>query len=132
MAQIKAYLMFGGNCLEAMNFYKQCFGGEFDCMTYENSPMPIPEEVKSKIMHSRLKNQSLELMAADDVQHKSVHSGNMVTLNVTCNSQEEIKRIFKGLAQGGRITMPLQDTFWGSKFGTLTDKYGIKWMLNCD
>lgn len=132
MAQIKAYLTFGGNCLEAMNFYQQCFGGDFDCMTYENSPMQIPDDAKSKIMHSRLVSDTLELMAADDVQHKSVRCGNMVTLNVNCNSKDEIKRIFKVLAQGGRVTMPLQDTFWGAKFGMLTDKYGIKWMLNCD
>ncbi|SDL49677.1 VOC family protein [Siphonobacter aquaeclarae] len=130
MAEINAYLTFHGNCLEAMTFYQACFGGEFDSMTYENSPMKVPVGKESKIMHSRLQSEALELMAADDLTAPASSPGNMVSLNVNCRSEEEIKRLFKGISQGGKVTLPLQDTFWGAKFGMVTDRFGIKWMFN--
>ena len=99
-------------------------------MTYENSPMKVPVGKESKIMHSRLQSEALELMAADDLTAPASSPGNMVSLNVNCRSEEEIKRLFKGISQGGKVTLPLQDTFWGAKFGMVTDRFGIKWMFN--
>jgi PhnB protein len=56
----------------------------------------------------------------------------MINLSIECDSIEQLERVFPKVAEGGKITMPLQDQFWGARFGMLTDKYGIHWMFNCE
>ena len=58
--------------------------------------------------------------------------GNGVHVNIDCDSVDEIERIFKAMSVGSKVTMPLADTFWGAKFGMLTDAFGVKWMFNCE
>jgi PhnB protein len=130
MAQINPYLTFDSNCREAMEFYKQCFGGELFFQTFADAPMESTEETKNRIMHARLQNGDLMLMASDSMPGHPVTPGTNVTLSIHPTSDEETTMFFSALSEDGKITMPLQDTFWGARFGMLTDKFGFNWMIN--
>lgn len=130
--QINAYLTFDGNCSEAMTFYKECFGGELMMQKVGETPVcdEMPPDSHDKIMHAFLKNNDLILMASDRMQEDPLVRGNTITLSINCESDEQINDLFAKLSAGGKVVMPLADQFWGAKFGVLTDKYGMDWMLN--
>ena len=134
MAQINSYLTFSGNCREAMNFYKNCFGGKIILQTVGDSPMGehMPANIKEYILHSSLTNGKLVLMGSDIVHETGLIRGNSVTLSITCSSEEEIRVYYKKLSSGGKAEHPIINTFWGALFGELTDKYGNHWLLNYD
>jgi len=132
MANIHPFLRFNDEkCREAMNLYKECFGGELDFMTIGSSPMAkeMPDDKQHLIMHSTLKKGDWTLIGSDMMRDKAV-IGDNVGVSAECESEEEIKRVFDKLAQGGDVFMPLEDAFWGATFGMVTDKYGVEWMLN--
>ena len=140
MATINSYLTFDGNCEEAFNFYKSVFGGEFpmvgrfgDMPPAEGMP-PLPEDAKNRIMHITLPiSEETILMGSDTMPGVHEHKiGNNISLSINTNSREEAERVFHGLSEGGNVTMPLSDTFWGAYFGMWTDKFGINWMVNYD
>lgn len=128
MATLSAYLMFSGNCKEAMGFYQGCFGGELKIMTHGESPMAAqaPAELRDKVMHSYLKSGNIEFMAADCME--ACRHGNTVTLCLVCDSPEEIQRLFARLSAGGKVGRPLKEEFFGT-YGDLTDKFGFNWMF---
>lgn len=132
MTFISAYLTFGGNCRHAMNFYKECLGGELSIQTIADSPMSdkIPEKIGEGILHSSLIKEGLIIMASDMTDEKRLIRGNSVSLMLNCSSEEEIRIYYSRLSCGGRATHPLENTFWGALFGDLTDKFGIHWLLN--
>jgi PhnB protein len=134
MAQINSYLTFNGNCRQAMTFYKNCLGGELYFQTIGGSPMSeqMPPKMKDCILHATLTNGSLILMGSDMVSETGFIKGNAVSLMLNCNSEEEIRRFYEKLSQGGQATHPLENTFWGALFGGLTDKFGNHWLLNFD
>ena len=137
MATTNTYLNFNGNCEEAFNFYKSVFGGEF---TYLGrfGEMPgseestVSEEDKNKVMHVSLPIGKSILMGSDTGGDwaPSFVQGNNFSVSVTADSKEEADNLFNKLAQGGQITMPLDNTFWGDYFGMLTDKFGVNWMMS--
>ncbi len=127
------YLGFQGNCEEALNFYKEAFDGEiFQLGRYGESPMETAEEFKDKIMHARLKFGDTLIMFSDMMGEKDADAGNMISLSIECNSIDQLEKVFSKMSAGGKVTMPLQDQFWGARFGMLTDKFGIHWMFNCE
>ncbi len=133
MLGLKPYVMFNGNCEEAMNYYKDKLKGEIlSLMRFEDSPMDTPKEFKKKVMHSQFKFEECEFMASDAMPQGNVTVGNNISLSVGVNDVKKIEMWFNSLAADGKVTMPLQDTFWGAKFGMLTDKFGINWMFNCE
>ena len=132
MAQLATYLTFDGNCREAMEFYKEVFGGDLNIQTFGQAPMESSPDAKDRIMHAHLQSGELTLMASDGMPGHPVTQGTNVTLSVQSKSKEEQDNYFNKLAEGGKITMPLQDTFWGAYFGMLTDKFGIQWMFNTE
>jgi PhnB protein len=132
MAQISPYLTFNGNCAEAMNFYKEVFGGELMMQTFGQAPMESSEECKDRIMHAQLTSGELILMASDSMPEHPITAGSNVTLSVQSKSKEEQEKYFNKLAESGQVTMPLADTFWGAYFGMLTDKFGMHWMFNTE
>jgi len=135
MTQINAYLAFDGNCREAMTFYHQCLGGELEIKTFEDSPMAekMPPEKQQQVMHANIKKDGLVLMASDGGGMSGVLTkGNTISLSLNCSSDQEIEEYFAKLSVGGKIVLPLADQFWGAKFGMLTDKFGMDWMLNFD
>ena len=132
MKTLNVYLTFNGNCEEAINFYRNILGGEIITrQTFGEAPMPSEENWKNKIMHVHYKSENIELMASDSMPNQPVKSGENITLNISLTDENEQTRIFNALAEGGTITMPLADQFWGARFGMLTDKFGFHWMLNC-
>jgi len=140
MTTVSPYLSFKGTCEEAFNFYKSVFGGEFLFVGRfkdmpENSNFPITEEEKEKIMHISLAISKESVLYGSDVPYsseKSTDPENNISLSVETDSIEEATRVFNGLSAGGKVTMPLDKTFWDAYFGMFTDKYGINWMVNYD
>lgn len=137
MASVHPYLTFSGTCEEAFNFYKSVFGGEFPYagkFSEMPSEYPIPEADKNKIMHISLPIGNTVLMGSDAVEGFGgiPKLGDNFSISINTDSEEEAKRIFSGLSEGGKVTMPLEKTFWGALFGMFTDKFGINWMVNYD
>jgi PhnB protein len=140
MATINPYLNFNGYTEEAFNFYKSVFGGEFaTVMRFGDSPgcdgmPPINEVDKGKIMHIALPIGGNVLMATDAIESmgQKLENGNNFSISISTDSKDEAEHIFSGLAAGGKVEMPLADTFWGAYFGMLQDKFGIRWMVNFD
>ncbi|CAN5361301.1 VOC family protein [soil metagenome] len=132
MTNINAYLTFGGNCREAMSFYKDVLGGELQLQTIGESPMAdkMPPDMKDYILHAQLTNGGLLLMGSDMVSEQGLQKGNAVSLMLACESEAAIKDCYKKLSAEGLASHPLEDTFWGALFGDLTDKYGNHWLLN--
>jgi PhnB protein len=132
LSKITPYLTFNGNCREAMTFYKKCLGGELVFQTIGESPLSekMPKKMKDCILHCTLTNGTLLLMGSDVISANGLIKGNAVSLSLNCNSEKEIRTIYKKLSEGGVATHPLEDTFWGALFGGLTDKFGNHWLLN--
>jgi PhnB protein len=141
MATISPYLTFNGNCEEAFNFYKSVFGGEFpfigrfkDMPPMDGGKQMSPEQGE-KIMHVSLPiSKETMLMGSDSSEAfgQATTVGNNFSISINADSEKEADRLFNGLSAGGRVTMPLNKTFWGAYFGMLTDKFGIQWMVNYD
>jgi len=129
--KLNPYLIFAGNAEEALNFYKEALGGEITMISrYGDSPMPCDEDYKNKLMHSRLVFDGNLVMISDGMKGQPVSIGGIVQLSIEVESIERINEVFAKMSEGGKVTMELQDTFWGARFGMLQDKYGISWMFN--
>lgn len=137
MARINPYLTFNGNCEEAFNYYKSVFGGEFQQVSRfgempQTEDFQVPESAKSRIMHMSLPlSDGTFLMGSDsNPGAEDVKTGENISLSIDTDSKTEADRIFQKLSEGGKITMPIGDVFWGSYFGMLTDKFNINWMIS--
>ncbi len=128
------YLFFDGNCEEALGFYAGVFGGKIDgLMRYEGTPAAVemPPEALEKVMHATFRSPSANFMASDSNQASDCESSR-IALSLASSDPAEGQRMFDALAAGGAVSMPYGKMFWGAMFGSLTDKYGIDWMVNCD
>ena len=143
MASVSTYLNFERSTEEAFNYYKSIFGGDFhgqgimrmgDIPPQEGMP-PMAEADKNLVMHVELRILGVHsLMGSDAPESHGFHviKGNNVSINLQPDTRKETERLFKALSAGGKVTMELQDAFWGDYFGTCVDKFGINWMLNCN
>ena len=140
MATINVYLSFDGNTEVVFNFYKDAFGTEFiDGGIKRFRDMPDNDKIAGgdldKVMHVSLPVGKGNTLMGNDILEswgqKSI-PGNNVSISINADSKEEADRLFNALSNGGNITMPLADTFWGAYFGMFTDKFGINWMVNFD
>lgn len=133
---LSTYLTFDGNCREAFEFYRSVFGTEFVVLTtFAEAPedMEVPEAHKDKVMHVTLPVGSSVLMGSDnDPSGPPVVVGNNFSISVDIEGRQESDDLIGKLSDGGTVTMPMQETFWGSYFGTCTDKFGVNWMVSCD
>ncbi len=136
MKAVNPYLNFPGNAEEAFNFYKSVFGGEPGGLTrFKDTPEgeKLNASEKEKIMHVSLPiGKENVLMATDALEsmgHK-VTPGTNFHICISAENKAEAEKFFSGLSKGGKVTMPLADTFWGDYFGMITDKFGIQWMIN--
>ena len=139
MAQVNPYLTFNGNCEEAFNFYKSVFGGEFRQISKFKDMPPMPGQIFSaeegeRILHVGLPISNETILMGSDAHPRmgTVNIGQHLSLSVGTDTKEEADKIFNGLAAGGKVTMPIADTFWGAYFGMLADKFGFIWMVNYD
>lgn len=130
MKALNTYLNFDGNAREAMEFYKACLGAQLDIITFGESPMQAPPGSEKRVMHARLSIGALTLMASDTMPGMPFQPGTNYSLALECDSTQEVDRIFAALSAGGKVTMPVQETFWATRFGMLTDKFGVSWMLD--
>ncbi|HEX4997681.1 MAG TPA: VOC family protein [Terriglobia bacterium] len=130
MKGINVYLTFDGACRDAMQFYKECLGGELHIAPFSDAPHEFPPEQRNHVMHAALNWGPHVLMASDAMPGGPVQNGNNYSVCIQCESLDEIERFFAALSAGGTAAMPLQDTFWGARFGMLRDRFGIQWMLN--
>ena len=132
-ATIEPYLFFSGRCEEALSFYRDAIGAEIAfLMRFKESPEApppgmVPEGYGEKVMHSTFRVGSATIMASDGCDPTAGFAGFALALNL--NSTEAVDQAFHALAEGGQITMPLGQTFWSPRFGMLTDRFGIGWMV---
>jgi PhnB protein len=132
MNQLNAYLFFDGACAEAMRFYERALGGKLDLLTHAQSPVAgeTPPGSADRIMHARLTMDSGSLMASDTMAGQPYDGMHGFSLTLVYPTAADARRIFDALAQGGRVTMPIQKTFWAEAFGMLVDRFGTPWMVN--
>lgn len=127
------YLSFDGNCEQALEFYKELFKGEIKTLQrFVESPIEVPPDYQEKILHSVLDFDGMTIMAGDSMPNQKPTRGSNISLSLNVKNVSRAEQLFNALAEGGKIEMPLQETFWNSLFGTLTDKFGIPWMINCE
>ncbi|MES2139858.1 MAG: VOC family protein [Bacteroidota bacterium] len=142
MSRVSTYLNFSRNTEEAFNFYKSVFGGEFggngiarfgDIPASEGMPQ-IPAVDKNLIMHIELQTIGGHVLMGTDAPESmgfTVNFGNNVHINLEPDTRTETKKLFDALSAGGKVTMDLQEMFWGAYYGSCTDKFGVQWMFNC-
>ena len=129
--KLTPYIHFAGNAEEAMNFYAGALGGKIVSINrYGDSPMPADEDYKQKVMHGRLEFDGNLIMISDTFKGNEVKTDGNVQLSVDVTEDGRIDEVFKKMAEGGTVTMELQNTFWGARFGMLKDKFGVSWMFN--
>lgn len=134
--QLQPYLFFDGKCEEALNFYKEAFGGDIEGISRwsempKDAPGPaVTPETANRVMHATFNGPGFSFMASDATPGKTYGEGPM-SLSIATTDLAEAERIFNNLAAGGNVEMPMTDTFWGARFGMLTDKFGIDWMVSC-
>jgi PhnB protein len=142
MARTSTYLNFSHHTEEAFNFYKTAFGTEFtapgirrmsDTPVQEGMPA-LSEELKNLVMHVELPITGGHILMGTDAPEQmgfTVTFGNNMYINLEPDTKEETRKLFAALSADGKITMPLEDMFWGALFGSCTDKFGVQWTFNC-
>lgn len=132
--QFNPHLAFNGNCEEAFRFYVSCLGGEIvTMMPHAGTPAEAqaPPEWRKKILHASLRIGEQWLMGGDAPPDR-YRQPQGFAIGIQTQDLAEAERIFNALADGGKVVMPLQATFWAVSFGMLTDRFGVPWMVNCE
>lgn len=136
--QLNSYLFFDNRAAEAFDFYAKCLGGKITMqVTFADMPGPsnLPPESQGLIAHVRLEVGDAILMGSDwctpqgGEAYPGIH-GNAISLGV--DQPDEAERLFKALSEGANVSMPIGETSWALRFGMLTDRYGVMWMVNCN
>lgn len=134
MTNLTPYLLFDGNCREAMEFYRTCFGGELTVMKVKDSPAKdfMPPVQLNKTIHAHLRSGSVEISASDWLRlDRTRVRGNTVCLYLSGGSFEELKVLFGKLSAGAEVTDPLQEMFFGY-YGALNDRFDVRWMFQAN
>lgn len=143
MASVSVYLNFLDSCEAAFNFYRDVFGGDFveggihrfgDMPPQEGCP-PVDEATAKLVMHVGLPILGGFVLMGSDAPEAfcgPFQDGSNISINLQPDSRAEADRLFAALSAGGQIVMPMADMFWGSYFGNFVDRFGIRWMINCD
>ena len=131
MTNLTPYILFDGNCQEAMEFYKSCFGGELTSLKVKDSPAKdhMPAIQQEKTVNARLTSGKLDISASDWLRLDEPRvRGNTVCLYLSGGSLSELKVLFERLSTVAEVTDPLKETFFGV-YGALNDKFGVRWMF---
>jgi PhnB protein len=130
---VQPYLSFEGRAQEAIDFYKGALGAKVDMiMRFKEAPPEMQTQMspdsKDKIMHAAFKIGDTQVMASDGrCSGKASFSGVTLSLNATSNAEAD--KLFNSLAQGGKVEMPMSETFFANRFGMVADKFGVNWMV---
>jgi PhnB protein len=132
--QLNPYLNFNGTAEKAMKLYESALGAKAqDVSRYGDAPgMDLPAEHQNWVMHAVIRLGDATIMLGDVMPNTPAKVGDNVSVTLHFDDTSDMAKKFDALAVGGQVTMPLQDTFWGARFGTLTDAYGVSWMFNCE
>lgn len=126
--------MFEGDCEEALHFYKTLFGGEIENLSrFKDGPMETPDASKEKVMHAEFTFWGGKVMVSDtlkEAEYTTPAVAGNVHLSLSFKNTSTMKEVFEKLKEGGKVTMDLQETFWGDQFGMVQDRFGIQWMLS--
>lgn len=141
MARTSTYLNFMGKTEEAFAFYREVFGTDYAGPIARMSDIPPGEGMpelsaaeKRMVAHIELPITGGHVLMGSDVLASMGHElkfGTNVHINLEPDTREETRRLFDALAEGGNVTMPLRDMFWGAYFGSVRDRYDVQWMVNC-
>jgi PhnB protein len=129
MMKMNTYVNFAGRCADAFRFYEQHLGAKIGMMmTHGQAPEPsrVKPELKDAVLHGRISIGGTELMGADIPSAEPMRSA---YLSLGVESDAEAERVFKALSDGGEVFMPMQETFFASRFAQLRDRFGINWMI---
>ena len=132
MSELTGYLFFNGNCADAMKFYQKTLGGKLDLLKGVDTPAAaqLPADFGDRIMHARLVTDAGTIMASD-IGPKDPYNGLQgFSIALTYPTAAEAKRVFQALAKDGKVTLPIDKSFWAEAFGMLTDRFGTPWMIN--
>jgi PhnB protein len=129
-SRLNPYISFHDNAREAMEFYKDVFGGELALFTFgDYGDKSAPEA--SKIMHGMLETTTgFTLMGADTAPGMELHRGDNMAVSLSGDDADDLRRYWAKLADGGAVTVPLEKQMWGDEFGMCIDKFGVAWMVN--
>ena len=129
---LNPYISFKDNAREAMEFYHGVFGGKLDINTFGEGGMPDMDPAEAaKVMHAMLTtDDGLILMGSDTPASMQFTDGARVSVSLSGEDDATLSAYFSKLSEGGTVVMPLEKAPWGDKFGMLTDKFGINWMVN--
>ncbi|MGH9739315.1 MAG: VOC family protein [Candidatus Acidiferrales bacterium] len=131
MTTLTPYLLFDGNCREAMEFYKSCFDGEVTMARVKDSPAKdhMPATQNDKIINAHLESGAIAISASDWLRpDRAPIRGNTVCLFLSSGTYQELKALFEKLSEGADVTDPLKEMFFGA-YGALNDKFGVRWMF---
>jgi PhnB protein len=129
MMKMNTYVNFAGRCADAFRFYEQHLGAKIGMMmTHGQAPEPsrVKPELKDAVLHARISIGGTELMGADIPSAEPMRSS---YLSLGVESDAEAERVFAALSDGGEVFMPMQETFFATRFGQLRDQFGINWMI---
>ena len=132
--QLQPYIFFYGRCEEALEFYKGALGGTYELQRMDSAPPEmiehVPADGRNKIMHASFTGPGVSFLASDGRETKTIdpEAGN-ISLALNAADRATGERIFKALSQGGQVNTPLEDAFWGGRFGDVVDRFGIEWMI---
>ena len=132
MSTFDPYIFFNGNCEEAMKFYERTLGGKLNLMKAKDSPAAgkTPPGTENKILHSRLDFDGGVLMASDWMDTNPYPGMGGFSVAVNYPKVEDAKRAYETLSKGGKVSMPLEKTFWVEAFGMVADRFGTPWMIS--
>jgi PhnB protein len=129
--RLNPYLSFRDNAREAMEFYKSVFGGELQTSTFADFNASQDPGDADKVMHSQLEAPNgMVLMAADTPSSMQWQPGSNISISLSGDDESELRGYYDKLADGGTVTMPLEQASWGDTFGMLTDRFGVSWLVN--
>jgi len=131
---INTYLLFDGKCEEALTLYAKVLGGKIEnILPFEGSPAAesVPAEFRKRVLHAMMRIGDQMLMASDCPPGK-YEKPQGFSVNISVKTPADAERVYAALSAGGKITMPLSETFWARKFGMFVDKFGTPWMINCE
>lgn len=132
-SQLNPYLSFKDNAREAMEFYKEVFGGALSINTFKEYEASEDPSEDSKVMHAVLEAANgITFMASDTPNSMKYSSGSNVALSLNGDNAAELKGYWEKLSDGGTVTMPLEKAPWGDTFGMVTDKFGTQWMVDIE
>ncbi|WNF24645.1 VOC family protein [Mesobacillus jeotgali] len=134
---IVPYLVTNGNGQEAVKFYQEALGAEVvSLQTFGDMPpnpeYPLPEEAKNRVLNAQMNIGNAKLMLSDTFPGHPFQLGSQVTIALLVDNASEAKGIFEKLQVDGKVTMPLQETFWSPAYGQVTDKFGVEWQVSTE